>query len=62
MIPAPESNPSQEPAISRTTDDEIALHINALLDELKWFREHSVKIHLSPTDKGWNLKFTVPET
>lgn len=43
------------------TDDEIAVHINALLDELKWFREHSVKIHLSPTDNGWNMKFTVPE-
>jgi hypothetical protein len=42
-------------------DKEIAVKINALLDLLKWFREHAVKIHLSPTKEGWNLKFTVPE-
>lgn len=45
----------------KATDAEIAVKINALLDLLKWFREHRVKIHLSPTADGWNLKFTVPE-
>lgn len=46
----------------KATDAEIALKINALMDLLKWFREHTVKIHISPSESGWNLKFTVPET
>lgn len=43
------------------TDAEIAQHINSLLEELKWFRAHSVKIHLTPTAEGWKITFTVPE-
>src|SRR5689334_20413215 len=27
---------------------EIAHHINAMMDELKWFYEHEIKLHLSP--------------
>lgn len=45
----------------RTKDTEIAKRINAMMDLLKWFREHSVKIHISPTEEGWSLKFSVPE-
>lgn len=48
-------------AFGATADSEIGEHMNKFLDELKWFREHSVKIHLSPTATGWNLKFSVPE-
>ena len=48
-------------AFGETADSEIVEHMNKFLDELKWFREHSVKIHLSPTATGWNLKFSVPE-
>lgn len=43
------------------TDAEIAQHINALMDELAWFRVHGVKIHLTPIRDGWKLTFTAPE-
>ena len=48
-------------AFGAPANSEIAEHMNKFLDELKWFRENSVKIHLSPTATGWNLKFSVPE-
>ena len=46
---------------SAATDTELASHMNALMDELKWFYSHRVIIHLSPNPTGWNLKFTVPD-
>jgi hypothetical protein len=44
-----------------TDDTELAERINALMDLLAWFRKHDVRIHLSPTEEGWNLKLSIPK-
>lgn len=47
--------------MSKATDKEIAEHINTLLDELKWFHAHKVKLHISPSEAGWKIQFSVTE-
>lgn len=44
-----------------TDDAELAQRINAFMDLLAYFRKHDVRIHLSPTATGWNLKLSIPE-
>lgn len=47
--------------MNEATDKEIAERISALLDQLKWFHDHNVKIHINHIPTGWNLKFSVPD-
>jgi hypothetical protein len=61
---SPAKNCSDDEArqlVSQVNVQEMARHINLFLDELRWFNEHGVAIHLSPKPNGWNLKFSIPD-
>ena len=52
--------PPPRPPLS-AADSNLAAHVAALLDELRWLHDHGVKLHLKPTKQGWNLKVSIPD-
>lgn len=51
----------QKYGLKSPTQDDIAKHVNSVLDELKWLNAHDIKLHIRPTKNGWNLKLTAPD-
>ena len=33
-----------------------------MMDELRWFYDHEITLQISPTDKGWSIKFKMADT
>lgn len=61
---ADSSGRSADKAVRRdqiTPDAEIATHVNAMMDELKWFYEHEITLEISPTERGWSIKFKMAD-
>jgi hypothetical protein len=43
-------------------DDALKAHLNALLDELKWFHSQNIGLRISPKKAGWNISIMPPGT
>jgi hypothetical protein len=41
-------------------DDALKAHLNALLDELKWFHSQNIGLRISPKKAGWNISIMPP--
>lgn len=39
------------------SSDEIAEHLKAMLDQLRWFYERGMKVTVAPAASGWTLYF-----
>lgn len=44
------------------TEAEIALKLNEVLDQLRWFYDRGIKLEISPAEQGWSLKLTMIDT
>ena len=40
---------------------EIAEHVSAVMDHLRWFWDRGISLRLVPRANGWTLKLRVPE-
>ena len=52
---------SDGPLFEVTKKKGLRVRTQALVCTFSWFRAHGVKIRISPTATGWNLKFCVLE-
>lgn len=44
------------PDLSSLSDAEIAKRISGLLDMLKWFHDHGIKLNIRPQENGWTVR------
>lgn len=42
-------------------DSDAVIHVTSFMDALRWFRESKIDLSISPSEGGWDIKFSVRE-